>query len=383
MPRKRGRKSRSTWGSNDDAGAGRRRLRYWADLHDGKGYARRSMTIVGTRSDGDEMLARLRVEHSQDRPTPTLRQAWEAWYLPELRDRAEAGEVSPRTVRVYESLWRKHVAPAWGETRVADIRPLGIQQWLMDLTTDSARRSLMLLGQVLAKCVMYEAVDHNAAREDYRLPRRSERAHSRKVYTAAEMIAALDAVRGTVAYIPAIMCGAASCRVGEALGPMRAEVREAEYGGMTLAVVDLVRQVDRDGRVADGLKTPQSARPVVVPEPWSLDVLDVSSPWLCDRGDGTPSRQNVVNRAWAEALGSAGIEPIPLRNLRNSWRTYMRWELGVPEDMLESMMGHAGRNVGEQHYDRPRWEVYVAVVADAWMRYRASTRGVLRDDLGQ
>ena len=74
MPRKR---ARSTWGANEDAGNGRRRLRYWADLHDGRGYVRRSMTIVGTRRDGDEMLARLRVEHSQDRPTPTVGEVYD------------------------------------------------------------------------------------------------------------------------------------------------------------------------------------------------------------------------------------------------------------------------------------------------------------------
>lgn len=371
MPRKRGRKSRSTWGSNDDAGNGRRRLRYWADLHDGRGYTRHSMTIVGSRRDGDETLARLRVEHSQDRPTPTLRQAYEAWYLPELRERVETGDMAASSVVMYESIWRKHVTPAWGETPVTDIRPLGVQQWLMGMTTVSARKSLSLLGRILAKCVMYEAVPSNVAREEYRLPRRSEREHSKQVYTADEMIAALDAVRGTVAYLPAIMCGVASCRPGEALGPLRSEVREVETGGMTLAVVDLVRQADRSGGVREALKNPQSARPVVVPEPWSLDVLAQPGTWLCDRGDGTPSHQPMVNAAWSRALSTAGIEPIPFRNLRNSWRTYMRWELGVAEDMLESMMGHAGRNVGEVHYDRPRWEVYAQVVADAWMRYRA------------
>ena len=375
MARKR---RRSTWGTNVDAGGGRRRLRYWADLHDGRGYVRHSMTIVGTRKDGDEMLARLRVEHSQDRPTPTLRQAYEAWYLPELLERVEAGEVSRRTLKVYQSLWRAHVCPAWGDVRVADIRPLGVQQWLMGMTTDSARRSLMLMGQVLAKCVTYEAVDHNVAKEDYRMPRRVERTHSRDVYTLDEMVAALDAVRGTAAHVPAIMCGMASCRVGEALGPLRSEVHAVESHGMTLAVVELARSVDRDGRTGERLKTPQSARPVIVPEPWSLDVLSVSTEWLCDDGCGEPLGQAVVNRVWRDTLVTKGIEPIPFRNLRNSWRTMMRWELGVPEDMCEAMMGHAGRNVGEMHYDRPRWEAFADAVADAWVRRHAREFGQQR-----
>ena len=54
---------------------------------------------------------------------------------------------------------------------------------------------------------------------------------------------------------------------------------------MTLAVVDLVRQVDRDGHVVEGLKTTHSERPVVVPEPWSLDVLSQPGPWLVGSGE--------------------------------------------------------------------------------------------------
>lgn len=368
MPRKR---IRSTWGSNEDAGNGRRRLRYWADLHDGRGYVRHSMTIVGSRRDGDEALARLRVEHSADRPTPTLRQAWEAWYLPEVEDRVASGDLAPHTAEIYRSIWRAHIAPEWGDVPVTDIRPLGVQQWLSALTTSRAQKALGLLGQVLTKCVMYEVVDHNVAREDYRLPRRSERAHPKDVYDVAQLTEALRALRGTAPYIPAIMCGLASCRPGEALSPLRAEVREVESGGMTLAVVELRRQVDRGGRVVERLKTRGSERPVVVPSPWSDDVLAVGTEWLCDDGCGSPMRQFNVTRAWDRELRRAGIKPIPFRNLRNSWRTFMRWELGVAEDMLEAMMGHYGRNVGEVHYDRPRAEVFAATVADAWLRYRA------------
>ena len=50
----------------------------------------------------------------------------------------------------------------------------------------------------------------------------------------------------------------------------------------------------------------------------------------------------------------------------------MRWELGVPEDMCERMMGHAGKNVGEIHYDRPREEYFADVVSAAWCRWRES-----------
>ena len=57
----------------------------------------------------------------------------------------------------------------------------------------------------------------------------------------------------------------------------------------------------------------------------------------------------------------------------------MRWELGVPEDMLEKMMGHVGRNVGEVHYDRPDADVFADVVAEAWVRHRMGAKPDDRD----
>ena len=380
MPRKR---ARSTWGSNDDAGNGRRRLRYWADLHDGRGYVRHSMTIVGSRRDGDETLARLRVEHSQDRPTPTLRQAWEAWYLPDLMDRHDHGEASASTVSNYVNRWKVHVEPEFGALPVTDIRPLDIQAWLLSgMTASMARASLRLLHQVLDMCVRYEAMDGNPASARYRMPRGVERVRTRDVLTLAETVSAIEAARGTAAYMPAVLCGLASCRVGEAFGPRvdMGEVRRIDVCGMTVAVVDVTRQIDARGHELPSLKTQHSERPVVVPEPWSADVLDQSGPWLCDDGCGGPVSRRAARDAWLAACDRAGVSPIPLQNLRNSWRTYMRWELGVPEDMLEAMMGHAGRNIGEMHYDRPREEVFAQTVADAWVRYRAAGDGRVRDD---
>ncbi|HJA28425.1 MAG TPA: site-specific integrase [Candidatus Olsenella pullicola] len=383
MPRKR---HRSTWGTNEDAGNGRRRLRYWADLHDGRGYVRHSVTIVGSRRDGDEALARLRVEHSQDRPTPTLRQAWEAWYLPDLMDRFERGEASKSTVSNYLSRWESHIRPAFGELPVTDVRPLDIQSWLLSgMTRSMASASLCLLRQVLDMCVRYEAMDHNTAAARYRLPRGIERVRPKDVLTLSETVSAIDAARGTVAYLPAILCGLSSCRVGEAFGPRvdMGEVRTVTASGMTVAVVDVTRQIDARGHELPSLKTPQSERPVIVPEPWSADVIAQEGPWLCDDGCGSPVSRRAARDAWLASCERAGVSPIPLQNLRNSWRTFMRWELGVAEDMLESMMGHAGRNVGEMHYDRPREEVFAQTVAGAWMRYRAAGNGCNRDDLGQ
>ena len=61
MPRKA---ERNSWGCNEPAGRGKRRLRFWADMRDGKGYRRFSKTIRGTQRDGDDELRRLWQEHA-------------------------------------------------------------------------------------------------------------------------------------------------------------------------------------------------------------------------------------------------------------------------------------------------------------------------------
>ena len=74
---------------------------------------------------------------------------------------------------------------------------------------------------------------------------------------------------------------------------------------------------------------------------------------------------------WNRLLKEKNLKYIPFRNLRNSWRTIMRWEFGIDSDYVEKMMGHAGKGVGEIHYDRPQWRQFTDVVGEAWIRYMA------------
>lgn len=373
MPRRR-----STWGSNTDAGGDYRRLRYWADEHDGRGYVRHSKTIKGTRRQGDEELARLRVAHSQDRPVPTVKQAYETWWLPEARAKVASGKLTERTLANYQSRWTAHVCPALGGMPVTDVRPRVIRDWLQGMSAGVANQSLVMLRQVLDLCVLYECIDTNPARETIPSSVRAETLERDKtVYDLDTMTSAMEAARGTAAYVPAVLCGIGSCRVGEALGVRCDEVDAVEANGMTVAVVPVTRQVDREGRISERLKTAGSERVVVIPEPWSLDVLeaarrDAPGGWLTPDGVGGPLSGLAFNVAWRKAVEGAGLARIPLRNLRNSWRTIGRWELGIPEDLLEKMMGHAGKSVGEIHYDRPKAEYFADVVSRAWNDFRAA-----------
>lgn len=369
MPRRR-----STFGTNEDAGRGYRRLRYWADLHDGRGYARHSKTIKGTRRDGDAELARIRVLHSEDRAAPTVRQAYESWWLPDALARHEAGEMSQNSLAGYRSKWRKHIEPVFGDVPAPDVTALAITEWVAHMTSSVASLSLVVLRQVLDFCVLYGYMDSNPADARIRMPRAKGNVKDKGVYDAAGLCAALDAARGTLAYVPAVLCGIGSCRTGESLGARVEDVGALEVGGRTVAVVWVRRQVGGGGDVMPSLKTAASERPVAIPEPWSADVLaardDSEDGWLCGDGTGSPLSQRVVRDAWKATALPEGLPRIPMGNLRNTWRTVMRWEMGVAEDMCERMMGHAGKSVGEIHYDRPREEYFAAVADAAWAKWR-------------
>lgn len=369
MPRRR---SRSTWGTNEDAGDGRRRLRYWADLHDGRGYARHSMTIVGSRRDGDETLARLRVEHSRDAPCPTVGQAWEMWVLPEYERRLAAyladptgaprgGRMKPETYRTYVSIWSNHVAPAWADVPLSGVRAMGVQSWIDRMTVRGrgASMAFSMLRQVLSLGVKYELIPSNVlATADWRLPGPARRGPA-DIWTLDELVYGLwPAMWGTVAEGAFILAAFGSCRPGESLGPMVDEVAFDDSGGMLLAMVPVSRQVGSSGAVtADGdLKNEWSPRTVAVPEPWSLRLRQLCEDraarpvWLTDRGDGRPLRRDRLGDELHRAERRAGLPGKEPRALRRSWRSWMATESGIPEEILEKMMGHVGDGVTGRHY---------------------------------
>ncbi|WP_455136387.1 tyrosine-type recombinase/integrase [Thermophilibacter sp.] len=371
MPRKR---HRSTWGSNEDAGGGRRRLRYWADLHDGRGYVRHSKTIVGSRRDGDEELARIRVEHAEDAPCPTVGQAYQMWWLPDARARIESGKLAKQTLDGYESKWRVYVGPRWSDVACSDVRALDIQSWLDPMTQKPAADSLALLRQTLDFALTYEVVRDNVARRQYRMPA-AHRDLKDGAYTLAELDRIAEAARGSVAEASMLLMMFGSCRTGESLGVRLDEVARVESHGIMLTTAEVVRQVNSDASISpDGvLKNRQSVRTVVVPPPWgdrlweiAKAARDAGDEWLSDDGCGRPVSQNRLRAEWSRAVERAGLPRRSPRSARRSWETYMRWDMGVDRSKVEQMMGHALPGVTGEHYDKPTATMFVDTVAVAF-----------------
>lgn len=347
-------RQRSSWGCVQRLASGRYRLR-WVE-----GGKRRTEIVWGTRREADDRLAAIRVEVGSERTRRvTMRQAHDAWYLPTLED------LAPATVKRRECVWRAHVEPMWGGRDLASIQPLEIQEWLMTMTEAIARNSLTVCRDCAGAATVYGGLRSNPFAADYRMPRSSRRVDG-ATWTLDGLREVWRCVAGTPVEAAVLLMAFGSARVGESLGARCAEVYTRESHGVTLAMVPIERQVMNDGGMSESLKNRWSRRTLAVPGRMGERLLAIAAAggeWMSE-SLGSWLSQKQLRTAWAE-LVPPGLRH-PMKNLRASWQTYMRWELKVSPEHIEKMMGHVGAGVTGRHYDKPDAEVFAEVVGAAY-----------------
>lgn len=367
------RKTRASWGSNKPARRkGYRTLRYWADTKDGRGYMRHTMTIQGSKRDGDRKLAELRLQHGDDVHVPTIAEAWESWLLPEydamhrsyLADprpskRGSRESIKTSSYRQVISTWKVHVSPRWADVPASGVRYGDVQEWLDGLTEQTAKRALSQLSQILNKCLINDCVTKNVASYGYRMPTKSEKHDDGGVWSIEEIHAKmLPAVKGGACEAAVLLSAIGGCRTGEALAPMLSEVYPIDVGGVVFACADIPRQVTQEGKISseNDLKNKWSPRTVVLPPPWSHRLLELKAEleakgltWLSDRGTCEPISQKTARNDFRKRLKMTGLEERQFRALRRSWRTWIS-SRGINDRILEKMMGHSDGTTTGRYY---------------------------------
>lgn len=361
---KRSRKKRAAWGSLTQVDAQTWRLRYWCNGPDG--YRRRSKTIRGTRLDAERARSELMLAHSEDAPCPTVGEAWEQWALPAYERRHRDGDMSAYTLRQYRSGWSRHAAPRWADVPCDAVKPLAVQQWLDGLAYNGAVAAMNVLRPTVDYAVRYGVVATNPFREKYLMPSKStvERKDA-GVWTLGELGEVWRGCIGEWWEAPFLLSAFGGCRVGESLGVRSEDVELVDVGGVPVCMVRIDRQMPNKGSEPIGkLKNPQSHRTIAIPGRAGLRVASLAEScagWLGGDGLGGPSTQRRLMLAW-KGSGQAH----PFRNLRNSYETNMRWSLRMPPWIVEPLLGHAGKDVTGQYYDRPSAEMFAESVADAY-----------------
>lgn len=351
------------------------RIRYWAEGPDG--YRRRSVTVRGTRREATERRAQLMVEHGGDAPCPTVGQCWERWYLPELVRMVSEGERSEQTADQYKSRWKCHIGPAWSDVPADQVRPLAVQQWISSMPRSVAEQSSQLLRNILAYAVRYECIAQNPLDARYVMPSRSTSyERDRTTWDASGLVSIWQGARGGWAEPAVLAMAFGGARVAESLGVIAEEVELESVDGVPLALVPLRNQIRGAGIADERLKNRWSTRVAVIPGPPGERMAElareVGTGWMCYDGLGGPMSKYALRREWPHIVRASGAHDGLMKNLRASWETVLRWDLGIAPWVSEPLMGHvalSGGAVTAYHYDRPHVEQLAREVASAYAKH--------------
>lgn len=366
MPRKHRRRA---WGSVTESVRGRKYVLRWVE-NTPSGRRRRTRTVYGTYREACMELDRLHVEKSGDKPTMTIGEVYETWYLPDMEMRVSLGTLKQGSLRTYLNMWRKHISGRWEDVPVDSVRPMDVQEWLLSMPKQTASTCMAVVRVVMDYAVRYELVATNKFRERYQMPTASAWNRSRATLSlkdADEVLRSLEGDAIEPAFIVACYGGA---RTGEALGVMCSEVRFMSAGGVDFAVVPIRRRVSDDGELMpDGdLKNRQSVRETLVPGFYGERLLRIAEDrkragfGLLTSYDGAPMSKGSLGFALRRHVD------MPFANLRNSWRTFAQFEWGIDRETLEILMGHVLQGVSGKHYIRPDIEQVAERFAEAYSR---------------
>lgn len=357
MPRKARRRA---WGSVTEAARGKKYVLRWVE-NTPDGRKRKSKTVYGTYREACNALAKIQVAKADDRPMPTIGQAYETWWIPWANRKWNSPDKGTR--RLYERAWKNYCKDRWSHVPLDQVRPLDVQEWLLDIPKSTAKIALGVLRRTVDLAISYEVVNENKFRRQYELGEH-KKTRTKRVYDLAEAEIELSARRGTRIEAGYILSAFGGCRTGEAFGVRAGEPYPIEVGGVRFAAVPIERTMGRGKPepMPDGeLKTPESRRTCLVPEPYGIRLLEISEEavadgreWLCTRADGLPVDCVLATREWRDGETR---EHIPFSSLRNSWRTFAQFEWVISSETLEVLMGHKLPGTSGRHYIRPSIEL--------------------------
>ncbi len=347
------RRLRSSWGAVEEREPGVWRIRYRADLGDGRGYTRHSETLKGTRMQAERRLAKLRVRYDEGlrSQVPTFDDLWERDVLPSVM------ALAPNTRKTYLSHW-KLVSERWGSTALDAYNGAEVQDWLQTVPRRTGQSCLMLMRKVSNRALLLGVVQRDPLAADIKVSSVSKRPPERtELKLGPYFEAALEA--SPMLFAGVVLMAAGGCRFGEALGVRADSVRWVEEEGR--AVFEVADQVvEARPELAGRLKNRQSLRTASVPgwlgrELYGLAQRAISEgcTFVVDSGFGEPISEAAFRSRLRRVFDRAGLPHVTMRSLRRSFAT-VSLDAGADPGELNLAMGHTrDSRVLYTNYDRP------------------------------
>ncbi len=278
---------------------------------------------------------------------PTFADAVALW------ERLDAPAFKAGTLDTYRNILTKHLVPAFGGRRLADLALADIEAWwLPKLAAGLSRKHLANCRRVLT-AVVRRALRSKLLHEDLTLsiqgplPQATGDAPQADWLAPGELRAVLHRARTLAARHYPILLTMATCglRFGEALG---LQVGDVDVAGRRLAIRRAIRKhvvaTPKTGRartialpasttaaLADWLETVRAEAALRGREPL----------WLFPGATGQPIDDEAVRRAFTRCLGAAGIRRrVRLHDLQHTVAS-LAIQAGTPVEVVSRFLGHA------------------------------------------
>ena len=343
-------------------------------------------TVYGrTRQEVAEKKARLIADAKQGLLADPTKETL-ADYLQRWLETVQKPRVRPNTLAQYETLIRRHIAPALGRLRIDRITPAHLQQLYTDklaagLSPSTVRTLHAILHKALGQAVKWGMLPRNPADavERPRVPR-----HEFTALTPAQVQALLQAAREDRLYALYVLAVTTGIRLGELLGLTWPDVN---LNSGELCVARQLVWVRNTEPTLAGPKTDSGRRTIALP-PVAVDALRehrrrqlrerlLAGPAWQDRWNlvfstplGTPiNPSNLRNRSFRRLLEKAGLPRVRFHDLRHTVATLLL-AAGTNVKAVQEQLGHTTARLTLDVYAHtlPGMRQQVAATLSGWSR---------------
>lgn len=259
----------------------------------------------------------------------------------------ERPNLRPRTVELYDYLFRLHLKPTFGDRAIADIKDAHVRRWRKTLLDEGVSAVTVAKAYRLLKTIFNTAVDDMLIRRN---PCRikgggQETSPERPVLTVPQVYAVADAIEPRFRAL-VLLATFGSLRWGE-LTALRRKDLDLDTG--TVRVERQLIRIPGQGLVFTPPKSAAGKRTIVIPELIVKDLRAHLRDFAQDGDDGLlfvgPDdgplwNSNFNRRFWAKALTKAGVPKVHFHDLRHTGNT-LAASTGASLRELMDRMGHS------------------------------------------
>jgi integrase len=346
-------------------------------IRDADGHLRRVKRTGASKTAAENNLAEaLRVRRLDADATlkgdTRMAVAGERW-LDVVRGQVDAGDRAPRTLETYESAWRTHVLPAFGELRLREVTTSRCEAWMLELRKrvgpSMCKTARAVLSGILGYAARMDAIATNPVRDISEVP--GSRTRQPRSMTRAERDAWLAWMDTHVADKPrpdgsvpryqrppertadvaksralgdiTRFMLATGCRIGEA---MAVSWDEVDLDAGTVAICWHIVRVKGEGlKRMPGAKSEAGDRLLKLPR-WCVDMLmarrvdQYSGYPVFPDGNGGWRDPNLIMRWIRWSRDEAGFSWVSSHVFRQTVLTVLD-EAGLPQREIADQAGHS------------------------------------------